>query len=62
MVIIGDYSINITSGTLPKTLPRPVKSTFRYGLDPLPDILLSIHHGIENLRFFKFALKFLSCT
>jgi hypothetical protein len=45
-----------------KTLPRPVKSIFRYGLDKLPAILLNIHHGIENLRFFKFALKFWSCT
>jgi hypothetical protein len=45
-----------------KTLPRPVKSIFRYGLDKLPEVLLNIHHGIENLRFFKFALKFWSCT
>ena len=44
------------------TLQRQVKSTFRYGLDQLQDLLLKIHHGIENLRFFKFALKFLSCT
>jgi hypothetical protein len=45
-----------------KTLQRQVKSIFRYGLDQLQNVLLNIHHGIENLLFFKFALKFLSCT
>jgi hypothetical protein len=45
-----------------KTLQRPIKSIFRYGLDKLQDVLLNIHHGIENLRFWKFALNFLSCT
>lgn len=45
-----------------KTLQRPVKSIFRYGLDQLQNVLLNIHHGIKNLLFFKFVLKFLSCT
>ena len=45
-----------------KTLQRPIKSLFRYGLDQLQNVLLNIHHGIENLLFFNFTLKFLSCT
>lgn len=45
-----------------KTLQRPIKSIFRYGLDQLQNVLLNIHDGIENLRFLKFSLNFLSCT
>jgi len=45
-----------------KTLNRPVKSIFRYGLDKLQEVLLNIHHGIKNLLLFEMALEFLSCT
>jgi hypothetical protein len=58
----GQWFHQVKPITPKKTLQRPVKSIFRYGLDKLPDLLLNIHHGIKNLLFFKFALKFLSCT
>lgn len=58
----GQWRHPVKPITQKKTLQRPVKSIFRYGLEQLPEVLLNIHHGIENLLFFKFTLKFLSCT
>lgn len=58
----GPWRHQVKPITQKKTLQRPVKSIFRYGLDQLQEVLLNIHHGIENLLFFKFALQFLSCT
>ena len=45
-----------------RTLNRPLKSIFRYGLDKLQDVLLNIHWRKENFHFFEMALEFLSCT
>ena len=58
----GQWLNQIQPITKKKTLKRPLKSIFRYGLDKLQDVLLNIHHGTKNWLFFEFALKFLSCT
>ncbi|BAP56534.1 transposase [Thioploca ingrica] len=55
----GQWLNQINPITQKKTLKRPLKSIFRYGLDKLQDVLLNIHHGTKNLLFFEFVVVYL---
>ena len=54
MILKGFTSFQMHSQRDKKTLPRQVKSIFRYDLDKLQNVLLNIHHGFDNLFLLKY--------